>query len=452
LYQEEKNDAYKPVWLSLLVAVGETKGTLEDFGFEMGRRVYRTAVKKAKEGKAGIFEKPTGRPSKLTLEELEKIFKILEKDSFYSPNVTISHKIFDKNAPNFLTPKKVTEPVKFLNNSKEFLFGKYLQAGGIYKRTQFRFISGKYFPQFKIPKKVTDLCCHCESGKDIQKKYDSLYKEFCSCDEENCTCTIPEHLREQLLSYQMSLKVVELHRKQKNAQRQSFKKQKKDLEENECLILIDFKSNILLKESQRQQGRDWFNRPQRTCFGAVVFYQKNGVLEKHFYDIFSSNLTHDCLFVKTALDSVFKDQWFVDQSFKNAFFWMDGGKHFKNLELGNYFKNLYDDKTFTKLEWNFFIENHGKNDCDGRFATLNGFLNSYTSQEGKSINNTKELIKAVQEGQMKSNLNRLAMKEKMMFSTQLEIEVPDPTEEVVKLKIKGITTFHSIVFCKKVMF
>ena len=120
--------------------------------------------------------------------------------------------------------------------------------------------------------------------------------------------------------------------------------------------------------------------------------------------------------------------------------------------MGNYFKSLHDENFFAQLEWNFFIENHGKNDCDGRFATLNGFLNSYTCQEGKSINNTKELIMAAKEGQTKSNINKLAQKEKMIFSTQLEIEVSDPTEEVVKLNIKGITTFHSIIFTEEVCF
>jgi hypothetical protein len=60
----------------------------------------------------------------------------------------------------------------------------------------------------------------------------------------------------------------------------------------------------------------------------------------------------------------------MDQNFKAGIFWMDGGPHFKNLELFNYFQGWKNRKIFTDVEWNFFVENHGKNPYDSRFSLI----------------------------------------------------------------------------------
>jgi hypothetical protein len=125
-------------------------------------------------------------------------------------------------------------------------------------------------------------------------------------------------------------------------------------------------------------------------------------------------------------------------------FWMDGGPHFKNLELANYFQGLKDRKLFTDVEWNFFVENHGKNPCDSCFSSISSWLISWSSKSKEEIRTTQDVIKAVQAGASLSNERRGVKGKHMIFSTQLILTV-SPLSNVERLKIPGITNFYHFV-------
>jgi hypothetical protein len=223
------------------------------------------------------------------------------------------------------------------------------------------------------------------------------------------------------IAIKVTLEIVKKHKENKAIQRKAFLKQRQNLQAGEFLLMMDFKANLQLMEIQRQVGCDFYNKPQRTCFGAYIYFLgPEKKIVKHPYDIFFKCLNHDAHFVGSSLDLIFSDQWFKDHHFKLGIFWMDGGPHFKNLKLANYFQGLKDSKLFFAVEWNFFVENHGKNPCDSRFSLISTWLTVWSLKFQKEIRTTQDLIEAVQSGQACSNECRRPKKNKpMIFSTQL---------------------------------
>jgi hypothetical protein len=429
-----------------MVSELETKEYLLGLGFNIGSRVFTTANKRVAEGKAGKFDKPTGRPKKVTLNQLLLIKDLLKKpeNSFPAAQKTISHRIFDSTSSDFLTPTKVTQPCYYLEHTISILYLDYLDVGGSFKETTFRKALKKYFPYYKKACKESDLCHYCECGKKLQENLKALVNKHClhTHTVDNCNCEFENTVNAEKIAILAALEIVKKHRNNKDIQRKAFLKQRQSLQAGEFLLVMDFKANLQLMESQRQVGRDFYNKPQRTCFGAnIYFLGPEGNIVKHPYDIFSKCLNHDAHFVGSALNLIFSDQWFKDQSFKSGIFWMDGGPHFKNLELSNYFQGLKENK-FSAIEWNFFVENHGKNPCDSRFSSISTWLTSWFLKSQKEIRTTTDIIEAVQAGQMCSNECRGPKKNKpMIFSTQLILKIT-PSINVHKLKLPGITSFY----------
>lgn len=396
-----------------------------------------------------------GRPKKVTLEILKKVNDFLEQPEnwYQAANRCVKKKVFDATSPTFRTVKAVETPVRYLEDSLDFLFFKYKESGGTLKETIFRKTLKTYFPFYKKARKETDLCSTCEMGKQIKICLDKYLDRYCTCKKETCTCELDTEVAQKIVGLKSALAVVNTHKQLKKARREEFNQNKASIKKGEFLLVMDFKKNFTLKEKQRQEGKDYYNKPQRTCFGAIVFYydEATNCIREHPYDIFSVCLTHDATFVRHALDTIFKDQWFKEQQFSKGYFWMDGGPHFKNYEMAHYFwqvavKDLFKQGT----EWNFFVENHGKNPCDSRFSTLSTWVSNWTSQSKNELVSEKDLVKAVQEGQFRSNSVR-PKKELPIFSTQLIIEIT-PSEEVLQTKFRGIQSYYHFVCTKKVFF
>jgi hypothetical protein len=126
---------------------------------------------------------------------------------------------------------------------------------------------------------------------------------------------------------------------------------------------------------------------------------------------------------------------------------MDGGPHFKNLELANYFKELKQTRFFSEVEWNFFVENHGKNPCDCRFSSISFWMDAWSSKKDKEIRTTEDLIEAVRYGQTEANKIRLERHKPVIFSTQLILTV-NPQASVEKLTLPGISSFYHFTVLK----
>ena len=52
---------------------------------------------------------------------------------------------------------------------------------------------------------------------------------------------------------------------------------------------------------------------------------------------------------------------------------MNNGSHFKTYEVANFLFNVSTQYTFN-LEWNFFVEGHGKSICDTHFSKISEAL------------------------------------------------------------------------------
>ena len=77
---------------------------------------------------------------------------------------------------------------------------------------------------------------------------------------------------------------------------------------------------------------------------------------------------------------------------------MDGGPgHFKTFELSDYFFNLKKNNIFQNVDYNYFIEYHGKSICDSHFSHLSVIINNFENGVA-AILSTNQLISVLNEG------------------------------------------------------
>ena len=160
---------------------------------------------------------------------------------------------------------------------------------------------------------------------------------------------------------------------------------------NECVINIDFKENVKINISSNEIGNDWFTKPSRTIFGVTVSIGNGKVL---YFDIISPILTHTTPFVVAALKKVLNSAEFKALKMEKVHFWMDNTSHFRNRGLFSYFCSLK--SSFSRVTWNFFVENHGKSLCDSRFGVITKAIQKYVFVMNNTIKSTSDLITCIQ--------------------------------------------------------
>ena len=82
---------------------------------------------------------------------------------------------------------------------------------------------------------------------------------------------------------------------------------------------------------------------------------------------------------------------FTQYNIKQVNFWSDGGKHFRNGELQNFYKKLFIEKVFSMITFNYFIEYHGKCYYDTHFSVISKIIENYETNVDQ-IKNTAELV------------------------------------------------------------
>lgn len=221
----------------------------------------------------------------------------------------------------------------------------------------------KTIPNLKKARKETDKCGICFEGKKSEKKLQQLQ-------------TRRKRLRTKAEASQISklrahLRLLARHREENEHQRAALKQQKEELKVGEVLIHLDFKANIIInQDATTQVSKEFYQNCQRTLFGAVLYYKNNnnGPLKHVFYDLLSTCTSHNSFFVGKALQKIASHKFFRSKRFKSAAFWLDNApNHFKTRETFYYLYTLPERCPNLKtLEWNFFIEYHGKSVCDSR--------------------------------------------------------------------------------------
>ena len=152
-------------------------------------------------------------------------------------------------------------------------------------------------------------------------------------------------------------------------QAQYLKTRKAEMEETECVVIMDFAENYHYQVQDEIQGFHW-NKRQCTLHPIVVYF-KEGNMEKHLsFCAISDDTTHDtslvheiqkrlCFHLKEKLPGVRKVEYFSDGcagQYKNY-------KNFLNL--------CHHESDFgLKATWSFFATSHGKSPCDGIGGTV----------------------------------------------------------------------------------
>ena len=221
------------------------------------------------------------------------------------------------------------------------------------------------------------MCGYCEDLKKVIKRKRELE------NIEN-----PTNLdNEQYIELQKYEFAIQSHKNNNNKQRKAFFESIEKLENNEAILLMDFKENIKLGGSQREVNRIYYSKSQRTILCIIVITNKG----RQYFDFVSEDLCHDAEFVEQSIIELISSPEFVQYNIKQVHFWSDGGKHFRNGQLQNFYKDLFLKKVFSLVTFNYFIEYHEKSYCDSHFSVISKIIENYETGVDQ-IRNTSHLI------------------------------------------------------------
>ena len=162
------------------------------------------------------------------------------------------------------------------------------------------------------------------------------------------------------------------------------------MQEDECLVLLDFAENFQFVVQDEVQGFHWC-KTYCTLHPAVIYIKESGKLVHYSFCFFSDDITHDtsfvyalqklmCNHIRSEFPNICKTEYFSDGcagQYKNY-------KNFLNL--------TYHEEDFSlAANWTFFATSHGKSPCDGIGGTVKRKLyhESLTRVAGEHILNSK---------------------------------------------------------------
>ena len=111
----------------------------------------------------------------------------------------------------------------------------------------------KYCPKYyKIPKRKTDVCGICELGNGFKNVNISRLNN----EEKN--------------KLKKNIQIYEKHKKVVDNQKFHFNKIKNNLNNNNCIIILDFKQNFKLSFGGNELSQDYYTKRQVSCLGAAI--------------------------------------------------------------------------------------------------------------------------------------------------------------------------------------
>ena len=321
---------------------------LNKYGFEVTKTIYTTSKRKAENEEFNLNDYKRFKPlSKLkTSNEIKnQIVKFTKKYSIESKKTLNNQNVF------------------FLQQTKKYIYEKYLENYPNSKICLSTF--KKAIPSyFKKPKRESDKCPICDLGKNL------ISKKILNDDEK--------------LQKDIFLK----HEKFKQIQNENYKGQLEKLDDNECIVIMDFKQNIELGKGPIETNHDFYNKQFLSCLGFCIIYKKENKLYKKHVNYLSTILSHDSLFVSHCISNLIKK--YIVKKYDNISFWSDNGFHFRSFELYNHIFNNITEKYNLKTTMNFFVEYHGKSDVDGHFGLLQRIYNNVSKT--LRVNDIEQLI------------------------------------------------------------
>jgi hypothetical protein len=309
------------------------------------------------------------------------------------------------------------------------------------------------------PKAKSDYCAYCALGMrataESAKKRALLERLQQAQPQTHTLLQQIDDVIQSMKELEARVALYQQHQQRCAHQRNKFKDMTTRYlkeNENECVLIMDFKENISLNLEQVQVGRDFYGRPQRTCFGVVMMCYEEDELRKVQFDVFSKSLAHTGTFAVSALKLVMSHQTFSSKNFEKVHVWQDNAKHFKNQEMLYHLRSLVEaTPTLQGITLNFFGENHGKSLCDVRFSAISRALKSYVmSNPERRIGSLEDVCHAVRTYDYSNNLIRREKGEPLVESVQLIFDFPAASSlQYTVLPLLGVASFYSFSFCRR---
>ena len=249
----------------------------------------------------------------------------------------------------------------------------------------------------------------------LSKKYTD-YCKTCFKYEEN-------KISEEIFNQHINMKSFQYSKKKDDIN---------NIKEDEIVIIFDFKMNIKLS-GPKQVSEEFYKPIEKTCLGIIIYYKNGKEIKMKYIDLLSDNLNHDAIFIINSIEYL-KENIDIFYEKKNIKFWFDCGTHFRNLQIINYLFLLHKEENY-KIELNFFIEGHGKNECDTHFSVLNKYLEYIYLKE--RIENIDTLIERLNKKKENNNYD---------FNF-IKIDIKDINEKFnMKFIIPNLLDFYYILF------
>ena len=315
-----------------------------------------------------VYKGPSGRNKfALSVDDISKIqnFWLSPDIVRVSPNQTMVMK------RRYKSRQSVSVPVYYRLYSIKESYEKFKTLHSNFKCSRATFY--KYKPKnVKKSKKKQDCCPICKESKIHIPRLQSLHHS-----------KLNQADRDALAAY-------EFHYDTWTRRAKDYQTDLMRLSDSQALITIDFKANISLGKGPEEDSHVFFNAPQRTIFGAAVYFRKSTVTYKVMFTVVSPILNHDSLSVKKMLSMITNHGVFNHFNTQELIFWMDNApSHFRNFENLATLATL-GSKQNRKVKVNFFGEYHGKSECDRHFGLISRIYKEKTSYIGSADVNTTE--------------------------------------------------------------
>ena len=390
----------------------------KNYLFEISKESYTNSRNHFEKNGAGAPVKKGGR--KPTSEQNKKLIEDFLLDDSYSYSAGGSNTVITRKGEAVAIIRYQSFPMTVLYEAFIKKFPQNKVSLSTFK---------KYKPIWlKSPRNKSDYCPHCYNGHKLK-----ILVEI----HQNCIPNICFESRiEECVTTAQRQNAFLFHNDRVCKQRNLFKEMKDNVQRGEVIIVIDFKENISLNKTRISTNHNFYNKPQRTCFGAVLIYRNNeGKVANHYFDIFSSCLSHQSWFVLEIIKTKImpKINQASSQEVNKITFWMDNAKHFRSKAMfGGLVKLSQETKII--INWCFFGEYHGKSVCDSRFSVISRSMKEYVnSKKGdRTIETMEDVFKAIKEYEIKSKTNT--------SSDQIEIVPVIPNSQEI-IEIENLTIY-----------
>ena len=260
---------------------------------------------------------------------------------FLNANSTISSS--HSKQKNGKSPK----PVKILHDSNLELHKKYKkEVNNPVSLSTFYKLSNE---DFTTKKKLTDLCPLCEQLKrntsSLKKRINELklhpnceiISDDCIFDKCGQTIFNLEKKDEIIEELRNNILLLNRHKELKVYQKNHYDSTVKNLRENEVILIIDFKQNISLNQTDRQISVDWYNNKAATLLGVVLLkLDQNKKLERKYFSLVSEDIPKSNFLVQSALNKFFENEQQEFYGKTNIKLFCDNGPHFRCKEFLSY--------------------------------------------------------------------------------------------------------------------